>query len=447
MLLTDPLDLRHDTTPFEVTVGAYRFQPATGRLTSRTGITHPLGRRATRILSILAENAGQDVSTGELLARVWPGQIVDAANVAVQISGLRAVLGDTDGSVILTVHGRGYRLAFDNRRGAGNIPHMLGPMTGRETELANAGKLLLRYRLLVITGLTGTGKTRLACATARSLAAQFPDGQWMVPLGDDGKISADRLTARIATTLTMGGQVKAGSDITTHIGQRSCLLLLDGCEGLDDDAFDLVRRLVDHCPHACVLMTSHLIPRRLKGFCVRLSPLPAGGEAPAAVTKLFLDMARAAGLHVSSDQPQMENIEQICRHMGGVPLGLEIAAKGASLLGLDAIATASRNPMRAMPVTRRPGPVRHQSVRAAMGWSYHLLSQAEQAAIRYLADQTPNLGVDEAAAGLDQKAPGAGMRLLAQLHEKSLLERMGSTSPHLTLNPLVRAYAQSAPEH
>lgn len=447
MLLTDPLDLRHDAAPFEVAVGAYRFNPATGRLTSRTGITHPLGRRATSLLSILAEQVGQEVSTGELLTRVWPGQIVDAANVAVQISGLRAALGDTDGSVILTVHGRGYRLAGNSRGGTGNIPHTLGSMTGRQTELANACKLLLRYRLLVITGLTGTGKTRLACATARSLAAQFPDGQWMIAVGDAGALTAEGLAGRIATTLGVATPLGPGADIIAMIGRRSCLLLLDGCEGLDDASLDYMRRLVDRCPHACVLMTSHLIPRRLKGFCVRLSPLPATGEAPAAAAGLFLDMARAAGLDITDSRPQMDNIQEICRQMGGVPLGLEIAAKGASLLGLGAIATASRNPMRALPATRRPGPARHRSVRAAMGWSYQWLSEAEQAALRYLAGQPPALTIDEAAAGLEHGVPGTGLRLLAQLHEKSLLERAGSASPHLTLNPLVRAYAQSASDH
>ena len=145
----------------ELSIGAYRFDRASGRLTSRAGTPVPLGRRAAAMLSVLAENDGREVSAADLLLRVWPGQIVDPANVAVQISGLRAAIGDSDGSVILTVHGRGYRLAVASTlvppRPIGNIPLTLAPLSGRDVAIANVVKRMRRDRLLVVTGLSGTG--------------------------------------------------------------------------------------------------------------------------------------------------------------------------------------------------------------------------------------------------------------------------------------------------
>ncbi|WP_029013997.1 ATP-binding protein [Niveispirillum irakense] len=435
--------------PADMPVGAYRFDRASGRLTCRAGAAIPLGRRATTLLSILADHVGQEVSSSYLLDRVWPGQIVDPANVAVQISGLRAAIGDSDGSVILTVHGRGYRLAVPNQPHAiGNIPHTLAPLSGREVELANVLKLMRRDRLLVITGLSGTGKTRLALAAARALAPDFPDGQWLVGLNGVPAPAADMLAARIAAPLGLNIQGALVATLLAAIGQRQCLLVLDGAELLGDGALDLVLRIMESCPQAGILITSHVAHRRLRPYCVRLSPLGMPGveddRTPAAATSLFLEAASAAGLDFHGDQAAAPTIARICRHLGGVPLGVEIAARATSLLGLDATASASRDPMHALPGMRRPGPSRHHSVSAAMGWAFNLLTPSERQALRALADQPGDFAMPEAEKLLaDQGQPSRPAGWLGSLHEKSMLER--SAGDRFTLNPLVRACAQNMP--
>lgn len=430
----------------EIAIGAFQFQPANGRLTCRNGVPVPLGRRATAILAVLAENIGRDVSAAHLLDRIWPGQIVDPANVAVQISGLRAALGDSNGSLILTVHGRGYRLAIPaagSTRPVGNIPHMLGPLSGREVELANVLKLMRRDRLLLIAGLSGTGKTRLACAAARLLADDFPDGQWLVPLSGQGLVDADMLAAHIGGHLgLLGGTAGPVATLLDRIADRACLLLLDGAELLGDGALDLVRRLLDACPQAGVLITSHTAHRRLRPFCVRLSPLgmpAAGAIQPNAATGLFLEAASAAGLDFQDEAGAAPAIASICRHLGGVPLGVEIAARACGLLGLSATVEASRDPVRALPGMRRPGPARHYSVGAAMGWAFNLLSGSERRALRVLSGLDDEFSQEEADHAL---ADDCTIRLpgrLSALQEKSMLERVGDG---FSLNPLVRAFAQ-----
>ncbi|MFV3130654.1 winged helix-turn-helix domain-containing protein [Niveispirillum sp. KHB5.9] len=434
---SDAFHLGQDAAPLELAVGAYRFNRGSGRLTSRGGVPVPLGRRATALLTALAEQAGHEVTAAQLLDRVWPGQIVDPANVAVQISGLRTAIGDADGSVILTVHGRGYRLAVPAAPTIGNIPHTLTALSGRELELANVVKLMRRDRLLVVTGLSGTGKSRLACAAAQALAGDFPDGQWLVPLTGTLLPDADTLAARIAAILGLEGPAA----LAPALQGRHCLLLLDGAELLGDAAQDMVRRLVEENAGLGLLVTSHLAHRRLRPWCVRLSPLALAGDGTASpATSLFMEAANAAGLEIATDTDP--TIASICRHLGGVPLGVEIGARAASLLGLRATAEASRDPMRALPGMRRPGPTRHRSLDAAMGWALGLLSETERRALKALAAMPDAFTVDQAACALEKAGADRPRGGLPSLWNKSVLDRDGDG---FSLNPLVRACALTLP--
>lgn len=436
----DPGQFGQDRLTAELAVGAYRFHRETRRLTSRGGTLVPLGRRATALLSILADNAGQDVSATQLLDRVWPGQIVDPANVAVQISGLRAAIGDSDGSVILTVHGRGYRLATGGTAissvTAGNMPLPLSPLSGREVELANAIRRLRRDRLLVITGLSGIGKTRLALAAANSMIGDFPDGRWLATMNGHLFPDAPSLAGHILALLggTPGADPVAA--LLDQVGKSQTLLLLDGAEGLEDCAQDLVLRLLAGCPGLSVLITSHVAHAGLRQACVRLSPLaiPSNDTQTAPAMDLFLTAANAAGLRIDADATP--SIVRICRQLGGVPLGVEIAARAASLLGLSATADASRDPMRALPLVRRPGPARHRSVGAAMTWALGMLTDTEQRALRILSTLPGDFTRAEAELVLSRAGADQPRRWLARLDSKSMLEHAGDG---LSLNPLVRA--------
>ncbi|EQD61388.1 protein containing Signal transduction response regulator, partial [mine drainage metagenome] len=136
-----------------------------------------LGSRAFDVLLVLIEAGGELVSKEELLARAWPGIVVEESNIQVQISALRKALGE-DRNLILTVPLRGYRFTgqvrvVDEHGGAPgdgtpvrapptNLPAAVSDFIGRETELATVRELLRHNRLLTLAGTGGIGKTRLA---------------------------------------------------------------------------------------------------------------------------------------------------------------------------------------------------------------------------------------------------------------------------------------------
>ena len=95
----------------QVTFGRFRFDLGRREL-SRDGIPVRLGNRALDVLYVLAAARGDVVTKDELLARVWPGQVVEENNLQVQVSALRKALDEEKSgqSYLVTVPSRGYRL-------------------------------------------------------------------------------------------------------------------------------------------------------------------------------------------------------------------------------------------------------------------------------------------------------------------------------------------------
>ena len=95
----------------EVSFGRFRFDLGRREL-SRDGIPVRLGSRALDVLFVLATARGNVITKDELLARVWPGQVVEENNLQVQVSALRKALDEEKSgqSYLVTVPGRGYRL-------------------------------------------------------------------------------------------------------------------------------------------------------------------------------------------------------------------------------------------------------------------------------------------------------------------------------------------------
>ncbi len=153
----------------------FELQPAARRLIAE-GADARIGARAFDVLLALLERPGHVVAKDELLATVWPGVVVEEANLAVQISALRKVLGPR---LIATVAGRGYQftgtleplapasepaVATAAAAARGGVPRPATPMIGREAELAALAGLLGTHRLVTVAGAGGIGKTRLAMA-------------------------------------------------------------------------------------------------------------------------------------------------------------------------------------------------------------------------------------------------------------------------------------------
>src|SRR5262245_14539719 len=188
----------------------HRIEIAANRREARVdGVPLRVGDRAFDILRLLVEARGELVSSDEIRRRVWPGIVVEKANLKVHISALRKALAENR-DVLRTVPGRGYQLiAVVDYNGpsahepdlvtgpAGrtptNLPAAVTELIGRDDELQKVVDRLANKRLVTLTGPGGIGKTRLALETARILNPKFADGVWVVDLAtvsDPGLVPA-----------------------------------------------------------------------------------------------------------------------------------------------------------------------------------------------------------------------------------------------------------------
>src|SRR6266513_5634222 len=162
-----------------------------------------LGSRAFDILAALVERSGEVIDKDELKSRTWPKTFVEDANLKIQISALRRVLGDGQGGnrYIATIPGRGYNFVAPVRfeklarapppatiaaAAAHNLPLAMTRMIGREEVVATLVSRLSRERVLTIVGAGGIGKTTLALAVAERMISDYEHGVWLIDLAPLG---------------------------------------------------------------------------------------------------------------------------------------------------------------------------------------------------------------------------------------------------------------------
>jgi DNA-binding winged helix-turn-helix (wHTH) protein len=297
-----------------------------------------LGGRAFDLLTTLIEARGAVVTKDALMARVWPGQIVEENNLQSHVSALRAVLG-RDRELIRTVSGRGYQFtgemralseADDERDTLGpeaakpalpatNVPEPVSELIGRDDELAKVVILIGAHRLVTLTGAGGIGKTRLAVALARKLRPHFADGVWLAqfsPLTDPKLVPA---TVAAAVGLVLGGEASVQS-VAQGLAGRRLLLVLDTCEHVIEIAASMAEAALGAGSELRILATSRE-PLKIEGEWVW--PVPPLALPPSDVEqgdffeygaiRLFLERARAADPRFAPDRPLVELIATICR--------------------------------------------------------------------------------------------------------------------------------------
>jgi predicted ATPase len=326
-----------------------------------------------------------------LLDLVWPGLVVEENNLQVQVGTLRKLLG---AGAIATLPGRGYRFTLaDGSSGSPappgdgsstGLPPDRTPFVGREAELATGAVLLARTRLLTLTGIGGSGKTRLAIALARRVLVQHAKPHWFVdlaPLHGDGRVvpavaSALQLPDREAT--------RPEDIVAEAIGIAPALLLLDNCETAVAGAAALVDSLLTRCPGLCVLATSR-VPLGIAGetrYAVPPLGVPAAagpGDPPLSdAERLFADQARRVAPDLVLDVPaRRDAVARICRGLDGLPLALELAASRVAVLDVAEIADRLDQRFRLL-AGGSERPARQQTLETVLAWSWEHLSPAEQ---------------------------------------------------------------------
>jgi predicted ATPase/DNA-binding winged helix-turn-helix (wHTH) protein len=384
--------------------GKFRVN-ARERWIERAGSRLELGNKAFDVLLVLIERPGEVVPKNDLLDRVWHDVLVDDVSLRVQIAALRKALGDgkSRSNVIANVQGKGYaflpivskarvpRRSQADRLNRSNVPALPSRMVGREGELPAIKNLLSKGRFVTIAGPGGIGKTTLAISVANALSSEF--GRDIRYVSFSALTDAELVVGSVASSFN----VRSGVDdpvlpLVKHLRQRRMLIVLDCCEHLVEAVATLTERLMRDAPNVHLLATSRE-PLRSTGeqvhrlFPLDIPPKEAGSSAAAArgfpVVELFVERAVAISDRFVLDDKMSPAVVEICRRLDGIPLAVELAAARAGVFGVLAVHEGLNDVLSLLTDGRRTIP-RHQTLRAALDWSYQLLSPLEQAVMQRL---------------------------------------------------------------
>ena len=332
--------------------------------------------------------------------------------------------------------------SLDGTQHLHNLPHRLTSFVGRAAEIVTLHRLIASTRLITLTGAGGMGKTSLALEIGR--LARFPDGVWLVELApiQDGGLVPTTIAAVFA--LPEVPDRTPLEVLTTYLQHKQLLLLLDNCEHVIATCAEAVERLLRACPQLHILATS----REALGVegemewvvtALRTPELPTADYKSIQpydiqdydAVHLFLDRAQSAVPDFVLTEHNAPAVAQICSQLDGMPLALELAA--ARLKGLTAAEVAARLQDRFVLLSggRRTALLRHQTLRAAIDWSYDLLTELEKNLLQKLAVFDGGWTLD-AAEAIVEVGPmrRQTFTLLLQLVNKSLVvaeERAGAT--------------------
>jgi predicted ATPase len=290
-----------------------------------------------------------------------------------------------------------------------NLPEPVSSFVGRRRELAEATVLLDDTRLLTITGPGGSGKTRFSIELVREALPSFPDGLFWVPLAT--------LRDPHLVLQTAGQVVGAKRGLAPHVADKRMLILLDNFEQIVEAAPGLSAVLAA-CPHLTLVVTSREV-LRIEGE--REYALPSLGDDEGAA--LFCDRAQA--------EPSGAILE-LCRHLDGLPLAIELAAARAKLLSPQQLLQRLSQRLDLLKGRRDADP-RHATLRTTIEWSYDLLSPAEQAVFNRLSVFAGGCTLEAAEA-----VAAADPDTLQALLEKSLVRR---TDDRFWMLETIREYA------
>lgn len=342
------------------------------------------------------------------------------------------------------------------KRPTTNLRAPLTSFVGNAADIESLASLVTGNRLTTLVGPGGSGKTRLATETARTLLDDVPDGVWLVELAaadPDGDPAQAALTALGLRDALLGG-TSNGADpaerLIAAIRERQALLVLDNCEHVIDAAAEFAHRVLGECPRLRILATSRE-PLGITGealWMVEPLGLPPGGAPPDQIqsspaVQLLRDRSGAVRRGLTDDGATLSTMARVCRSLDGMPLAIELAAARLRTMSLDQLANRLDDRFRLLTTGSRTALPRHQTLRAVVDWSWELLDEAERRVLRRLSVFTGGASLD----GAERVCAGDGVRtedvfpLVSSLVEKSLVVAAGDAAPRYQMLTTIREYA------
>ncbi|MER7500927.1 BTAD domain-containing putative transcriptional regulator [Nonomuraea pusilla] len=337
-----------------------------------------------------------------------------------------------------------------------NLRAELTSFVGKDGDVSAVAGLAAKHRLVTLTGAGGSGKTRLATETARTMLAELPDGAWLVELASvppGGEPAQAALTAIGLRDQAVLGGARAGEPmdrLITALRDRAMLLILDNCEHVIEEAAAFADRLLGECRSLRILATSRE-PLGITGevlWQVEPLALPAKGADPAEAgsspaVRLLRDRADLVRKDIGSDPDTLAAMARICRALDGVPLAIELAAARLRTMSIDQLARRLDDRFRLLTSGSRTVLPRHKTLRAVVDWSWDLLTEAERGVLRRLSMFSGGVSLEaaERVCGGETFAGEQVFDVLSALIEKSLLLADGEGTPRYRMLNTIREYA------
>ncbi len=338
-----------------------------------------------------------------------------------------------------------------------NFPVQLTSFIGREREIADVKRLLFSSHLVTLTGAGGSGKTRLAIQIANAVSETFADGVWLVDLAP---LREPALVPQLVVEV-LGLRPTADQPLLetllSFVRSKQLLLILDNCEHLREACAQLAQGLLSQAPDLRILATSRE-PLAIAGETI----YPVSGLAWPSVNaklednpqdlmqydavRLFVERARAISPNFNLTSENARSTVEICRRLDGLPLALELASARVNVLTVQEIAARLNDRFALLTSGQRRGhEPRHHTLRAAIDWSYALLTADEQILLRRLAVFEAGCTLDTAEAICSGEGIAAEHTLdrISSLVSKSLViaDTIGRTQARYRLLETIREYA------
>ncbi len=356
-------------------------------------------------------------------------------DTALLLAGALGLAGPVRGLFVAAARGRipaaEVQAALGGEAPQNNLPTQLSTFIGREKEVAEVRALAGSSRLVTLTGAGGAGKTRLGLRVAAELLDGSGDGVWLVELA--AVTNQDAVAPAVSEALRLAAR-PGRPVLETLVGAlavQDVLIVLDNCEHLIGGCAKIAELILRRCPRVHLLATSRE-PLGIGGETIYRVPslsLP-GPEAtgPAAAgssdaVALFAERARGHGVALPADERAGSLVISICRRLDGMPLAIELAAARLRTMSLADLHDRLDQRFWLLTGGSRTALERQQTLRAAVGWSYALLTGAEQVLLGRLSVFAGDFGLDaaEAVCGSGGLEVPDVAGLLGSLVDKSLV--------------------------